>query len=113
MTLEEWDFKLYEKVSAEQEKFRQWLLLQPPAEIIRHSYEYSIREDIVCALEYLELSEKQYKALLKSKYPLADLFKSYSERETNHMDVIRETIECRANEIIRRDFIKKQRESGR
>lgn len=113
MTLEELNRKLYDIVSDEQEKYREWLLSQLPSEIIHHCFEYSTREDVVCALEDLELSEKQCKALLKSKCPLADLYRSFTNRETDHMDDIRDTIECRANEIIRRDFIKRQREASR
>lgn len=113
MTLEELNVKLYETVSEEQDNYREWLLSQPPSEIIQHCFEYSTREDIVCALEDIELSEKQCKALLKSNCPLADLYRSFINRETDHMDNIRDTIECRANDIIRRDFIKKQREASR
>ena len=113
MTLEEWNTKLYEKMFDEQQQFREWLLTQAPLEILNHCYEYTVREDIVLALEYYNLSEKQCRALLKSPCPLADVFKDFEKRETNNMDNIRDTIECRANEIIRRDFIKKQREAGR
>ena len=113
MTLEEWNTKLYEKMFDEQQQFREWLLTQSPSEILNHCYEYTVREDIVLALEYYNLTEKQCRALLKSPSPLADVFKDFEKRETDHMGNIRDTIECRANEIIRRDFIKKQREAGR
>lgn len=114
VTLEELQTALYEKAYAEQQKFREWLLRQSPTEILNHSYEYSMREDIVCALEDLDLSEKQCKVLLKSKSPLADIYKHYTEKiETNHMDHIRDAIECRANEVIRRDFLNKRREASR
>ena len=33
-----------------------------------------MREDLLLSLEYNDLSEKQCRALLKSKTPLADLF---------------------------------------
>lgn len=68
-------------------------------------------ETIVLALEYHDLSDKQCKALLKSPSPLADVFKDFEKRETDHMENIRDTIECRANAIIRQDFIREQRES--
>ena len=113
MTLEELNEMLCERVDAEHEQYRAWLLTLTPEEILKHSYDYAMREDIVCALDYLELSEKQYKALLKSKTPLADIFKDFSDRETDHMDNIRDTIECHANAIIRSDFIRRQREASR
>ena len=41
---------LYEKMATEQEKYRDWLKSQPPEEILHHTYEYTIREDIVMAM---------------------------------------------------------------
>ena len=46
---------LYEKMAAEQDKYRDWLKSQPPEEVLNHAYEYTIREDIVMAMEELEL----------------------------------------------------------
>ena len=86
MTNEELNTALYKKVFAEQEKYREWLLSQPPNEILNHCYEYTVREDIVLALEEYDLSDKQCKALLKSPSPLADVFKDFEKRETDHMD---------------------------
>ena len=88
MTNEELNTALYKKVFAEQEKYREWLLSQPPDEILNHCYEYTVREDIVLALEEYDLSDKQCKALLKSPSPLADVFKDFEKRETDHMDNI-------------------------
>lgn len=45
MTNEELNTALYEKMFAEQEKYRAWLLSQPPEEILNHTYEYTMRED--------------------------------------------------------------------
>ncbi len=52
---------LYEKMAAEQDKYRDWLKSQPPEEILHHTYEYTIREDIVMAMEELELTDAQAK----------------------------------------------------
>ena len=89
MTNEELNTALYKKVFAEQEKYREWLLSQPPNEILNHCYEYTVREDIVLALEEYDLSDKQCKALLKSPCPLADVFKDFEKRETDHMPKMR------------------------
>ena len=70
MTNEEKNTALYEKVFAEQETYRKWLLEQPPEEILKHSYEYTVREDIVLSLEYHDLEDAQAEALLKSPAPL-------------------------------------------
>ncbi len=110
MTNEELNTALYEKMSAEQEIYRAWLLSQPPAEILHHAYEYSVREDIVMCMEELELSHEQAKALLKARSPVADIFKSWQNRETSYMDQIRDTVENRANATIRADFIRSRKE---
>lgn len=110
MTNEELNTKLYEKMFEEQEKYSGWLLSQPPEEILNHTYEYTVREDILMSLEYNDLSDKQCKALLKSPCPLDDVFKDFEKRETGHMDDIHDTIESRANAVIREDFIKSQGE---
>ena len=34
---------LYEKMAAEQDKYRDWLKSQPPEEILHHTYEYTVR----------------------------------------------------------------------
>lgn len=100
---------LYEKMKAEQDKYRDWLLTQKPAEILNHTYEYTMREDIVMAMEELELTPKQAKALLKSPCPLADVYKEFQDRETEHMDTIRDSIETRADTVIKREAARESR----
>ena len=99
MTQEETLTALYEKMAAEQDKYRDWLKSQPAAEVLNHAYEYTVREDIVMCMEELELTEAQAKALLASPTPLADVYKDFEKLETGYMDVIRDTIETRANEL--------------
>lgn len=101
--------ELYDKMKAEQDKYREWLLSQSPSEILNHTYEYTMREDIVMAMEDLELTPKQAKALLKSPRPLADVFEEFKDRETEHMDTIRDSIETRANEVIKRENARESR----
>lgn len=101
--------ELYDKMKAEQDKYREWLLSQSPSEILDHTYEYTMREDIVMAMEELELTPKQAKALLKSPCPLADVFEEFRDRETEHMDTIRDSIETRANEVNKRDNARESR----
>ena len=108
MTNEELNTKLYEKVFTEQEKYREWLLSQPPEEILNHTYEYTMREDILLSFEYNDLSDRQCNALLKSPSPLADVFKDWEKRESSHMDEIFDTISSRANAVLREDFLKKR-----
>jgi len=92
---------LYEKMAAEQDIFRDWLKSQSPEEVLNHAYEYTVREDIVMAMEVLELTDAQAQALLDSPSPLADVYRHFEKLETGYMDVIRESIEERANEMHR------------
>ncbi len=93
---------LYEKMAAEQDKYRDWLKSQPPAEVLNHAYEYTIREDIVMAMEELELTATQAQALLDSPRPLADVYHYFEKLETGHMDVVRDSIENRADDACTR-----------
>ena len=96
MTYEQLNTALYEKMFNEQKKYRAWLLSQPPAEILNHTYEYTVREDILMALEYHNLPEAQAKALLASPSPLADVFADWESKDTGYMDDIWQTVEDRA-----------------
>ncbi len=109
MTQAKLNTQLYQKMFAEQEKFKGWLLTLSPEEVLNHAYEYTCREDILLSLEYNDLSSKQAKALLKSPSPLADVFKVWEKWETNHMENIWDAVEARANEVVRADFIAQQR----
>ena len=90
---------LYEKMAAEQDKYRDWLKSQPPEEILHHTYEYTIREDIVMAMEELELTNAQVQALLESPSPLEDVYRYFEKLETGYMDVIRDSIDQRGCDI--------------
>ena len=91
---------LYEKMAAEQDKFRDWLKSQPPEEILKHTYEYTVREDILMAMEELDLPQSRAAALLASPSPLADVYKEFSDREISYMDVVRDSIEQRAEAAL-------------
>lgn len=94
--------RLYEKMFEEQEKYRSWLLSQPPEEILNHTYEYTVREDILLSMEYNDLTDAQARALLGSPSPLGDIFSAFEKIETDHMDCIRDCIENRADDVIAR-----------
>ena len=96
---------LMDKLSREQAKYRDWLKGQPPEEILHHSYEYTVREDILMSMEELTLSEAETRALLLSPSPMAILYDKFSDLETGYMDTIRDSIEDTA-----KDEAKKLRE---
>lgn len=111
MTNKELNLELYNRMSAEQEQFKQELLSLPAEEILERSYAYNIREDILVIMEEMNLNDKQAEALLKSEHPLADIFARRENHESLYMDELRDNIKCHANEVIRDDFKKSQRDA--
>ena len=111
MNSKDYNARLYEKMEAEQDRYRDWLLYQEPAEILNHTYEYTVREDIVMCMEELKLEPEKAKALLRSPCPLSDVCIEFRDRETEHMDTIRDSIETEADKSLQRQEKKQQRES--
>lgn len=110
MDNQELNTALYQKMFSEQETYRNWLLTQPPEEILHHTYEYTVREDILMSVECNDLTSQQVKALLKSPAPLSDIYKDFEKRETDHMEDILDTVESRADDMIRQEKKKSQQE---
>ena len=100
MTNEELNMRLYDKLTDEQKTFKEWLLAQPPEEILNHAYEFVVREDIVLAMEEHDVSDEQAKALLASPDALSEICEDFIDREDDHMDNIRDCIDSRANKNI-------------
>lgn len=100
MTNEDLNTELYMKMFAAQEKFKEWLLAQPPEDILNHAYEYTIREDILLNLEYNDVSDEQAKALLSVSEPLTEIFKAFEDMESDQMAQISVVTEAKADEII-------------
>lgn len=101
MDNEEMNIALYNQVSAEQDKYRNWLLTQPPEGILEHAYEYTVREDILMAMECLDLTDEKVAALLSSSSLLSDIFAEFDNLETDYMDIIRECIESHADDMCK------------
>lgn len=99
---------LYEKMFAEQEAYRGWLLAQPPEEILQHTYEYTVREDILMSLENNDLTIHQASTLLQSPSPLGDVFQEFEKLETGHMDTVLECLTDRADTLLRQEQEAKQ-----
>ena len=110
MTNEELNTALYKKVFAEQEKYREWLLSQPPNEILNHCYEYTVREDILMSLEYNDLEDSQARALLKSGKPLKQIFERWENQETSYMDTVWDTVQEQAEAAEAKQKAKAQKE---
>lgn len=95
--------QLCEKMRQEQNKYYDWLTAQPPEEILRHAYEYSVREDIILATEEMNLTPAQVRELLKSPAPLADVYKDFSKLETDYMSIVAQCVEDRADDLLKKE----------
>lgn len=93
MDTEKLNQELYDKMAAEQERFKHELLGMSAEEVLDHAYEYAMRQDILVEMEVLELPADQAAALLASPTPLADVYQKWSDVETRHMEDIRDVIE--------------------
>lgn len=94
---------LYKKMFAAQEHYRAWLLGQPPEEILNHTYEYTMREDILLSLEYEDISAKRAAALLALSDPLDAVYQEYDRQLNSHIEDIFAAIEqCADDEIAER-----------
>ena len=94
--------RLYEKALAEQEGYRQWLLAQPPEEILKNAYDYALREDILYYLENNNINDEPAKALLRSPYPIYEVLRSYEKMDPDYMNDIGQAVEGRAQELANR-----------
>ena len=92
MNTAELNEKLYELMSAEQEQYKEWLINQSPEEVLHHTYEYTVREDILMALSEIELPENLARALLESPSPLQEVYELFSDKETDYMQTLRDSI---------------------
>ena len=88
---------LYGTLLCEQTAFREWLLQQTPEEILKHTYEYTVREDIIFAFEAMKLEDEFVSVLLLSPCPLQDIYENYRKKETDYMDDIR----CSIREVAK------------
>lgn len=101
MSTEELNLQLYNKMSAEFEKFKEELLNSSPQEVLDRAYEYIIKDDIVLSLEYSDLTASRADALLKSENSLDEVYDAWMESESSHMDEIREVLDSAAESLIR------------
>lgn len=80
--------KLRQIMRAEQEAYRAWLAEMPPEEILKHTWEYTAREDILMALDSWDPLEEQVAALLRSSSPLAEVVKEYRGQDVENEGLI-------------------------
>lgn len=94
MNNKELNQKLYNKLVEEENRFIEDLKKRTVEDILMHGYafEFTMRQDILFVMEYLELSDAQARALLMSDTPLEDLYRRVSAR-VSYIEDIEENIE--------------------
>ena len=81
--------KLIEAMMAEQEKFKEYLYGLIAEEALNHAYEYIVREDILYAVDEMELTPQQARNLLSMPSPLDYIYNRYLKY---YMEEIREVV---------------------
>ena len=117
--------RLYKKIRAENEDYKNWLLKQPKSEILRLAPDFLVRKAIVEAgkkFMNVDITSNHYlfndqlDVLLKSKTPLADIcgefFMNSDYCRLVFGDSIENAFESRANDILRREFLAAKKEGN-
>ena len=88
-----YDEQLHNKIKQQFETYRKWLLQQTPEEILNHTYEYTIKQDILCIFENEEaFTEENAKTLLDLTDPLEEIFEEFKKTEYGYIETLEETI---------------------
>ncbi len=100
--------ELYFKLVGEFAEYRKKLLTMSHEEILRHSYEYSVRRDIVNCMEAENISYKQAEQLMKTENALDVIYAKYVSLNGSYQQMkrTREAVECGANELGREEYRK-------
>lgn len=101
--------KVIKSVSDEFKLYEDYLKTLPSSAVLNHAYEYSIKQDILYAIEDINISEEKAAALLKSKNILEDIYKDYNKMEStikyDVKDILERRFEKTANKFKKPQFI--------
>ena len=102
--------QLYQKMYAEQEQYKAYLLTLTPIQILDHASEYTCRENILMAMENNDLNNARAKALLKFSTPLADVYNKYAGwKHSRQQQEIWDAVEASSGEVLRAELAAAQR----
>ena len=90
---------LNDAIFESQDRYRKFLLSKTKEEILNHTYEHTIRNDISMAAEDMELTEAQEQAL--ANYPdfIGEVYHRFCKLESEYMQTLRDIIEELADEL--------------
>lgn len=91
--------KLYDKLDQEQLTFMRAFLLKSPQEILDNAWEYTVRLDILEALDSNDLDYEQAEALLRLPDTMDVLAQAVLDQNSIRMDMIIDAIEEKADEL--------------
>ena len=83
---------LYEKSVSEYTDFITELKSMTSDEIIEHSYEKVIKEDLVTLLENNDIDQDKAKSLYLKKHPLDYIYQEWLDKDCSHMEMLEDTI---------------------
>lgn len=107
----DYNSELFEKMSAEQEAYKDELMQLSPSEILDKSFEYTWREEVLMSVGSRDLSLERAKALLKLNYPLDACYQEWKESDCDYLTSLRDCIDNRADTAIKENRMKADRES--
>ena len=110
MNHNKWSIQLYQKMAAEQARYREMLLALPPAEILEHAGEYALREYILVATEHQQMHEDRAKALLSLENPLDAVCDHHEKYGVSCLRDVWNSVTGKANAIMRQNTVKKYHE---
>ena len=93
MSTEKLKQNLLDKAKNEQAGYIEGLKKLLPEQILDKAYEKVMRDDILVAIEYSPLTEKQLKALFKLKNPVSACFDEWQKNDDTYMDRLMNTVD--------------------
>lgn len=102
MTTDSLHTLLYRRMAEEQDRHRAWLVGLPPEEILNYAYGHCVRQDILTAIQDMDLTEEQLLAWLDSPTPLEDVVRTFWKADVDQLEVIKYSIEETADDAVSR-----------
>lgn len=101
---------LCEKMQKEFDNLIEKFKSKEPAEILKHTYELTIKEDFLSECRLMELEPAKAKALYLCKHPLDRLYNDWLKSDVNYMDMVRDSIDSSVNRAVK-EMKARQKES--
>lgn len=101
---------LYEKVQAEYDAFIEELKRMTPEQVIDKAYQKVVKENMVMAIQDMELTPSEAKALCREKYPLDRMYQEWLDTDVSGMQMLKDSIDDTAKQAVK-EMKEKHRDS--